>query len=233
MTSSTMARKAERLGCGCPVTKSAARSASASRCAQRAHFRTSQYVKCTRRPRSPVRRANCKLPSTSSRSGCSADGSSVPMVQCSMGSGADARLTKAVSSGRSMEIASLDPLATVSSGARRLRLRLGGPSATACPNQVGEWATLSEPHPARRGSKRRVQPTPPRANVASSGTWCARKGSPRQVAQALDRSTATISRERERNRCEYDGCHRAEKAHERALSRRWRGRRRSQYSLGE
>lgn len=85
----------------------------------------------------------------------------------------------------------------------------------------------------KKGLKKGSTANSPRANVASSGTWCARKGSPRQVAQALDRSTATISRERERNRCEYDGCYRAEKAHERAPGRRWRGRRKSQYSLEE
>ena len=40
----------------------------------------------------------------------------------------------------------------------------------------------------------------------------------RQIGLALDRSVATVSRELKRNRCEYDGWYRAEKAHERALA---------------
>lgn len=55
----------------------------------------------------------------------------------------------------------------------------------------------------------------------------------RQMAQVLGRSAATICREIRRNRCSYDGSYRAEKAHERALSRRWRSRKKSQYSLEE
>ena len=42
----------------------------------------------------------------------------------------------------------------------------------------------------------------------------------REIAQALDRSAATISRERRRNACPYDGGYRAEKADSRAMSRR-------------
>ena len=59
------------------------------------------------------------------------------------------------------------------------------------------------------------------------------KCSLRQIGLALDRSVATVSRELSRNRCKYDGWYRAEKAHERALSRRWRSRKKSQYSLEE
>ncbi|WP_284618034.1 helix-turn-helix domain-containing protein [Aquabacterium humicola] len=55
----------------------------------------------------------------------------------------------------------------------------------------------------------------------------------RQIGLALDRSVATVSRELNRNRCKYDGWYRAEKAHERALSRRWRSRKKSQYSPEE
>lgn len=65
------------------------------------------------------------------------------------------------------------------------------------------------------------------------GNMLRQRCSHRQIAQALDRSAATISRELKRNRCEYDGSYRAEKAHERALSRRWRSRKKSQYSLEE
>lgn len=55
----------------------------------------------------------------------------------------------------------------------------------------------------------------------------------RQIARALERSVSTISRELKRNRCEYDGSYRAQKAQERAMSRRWRSRKKSQYSLEE
>lgn len=55
----------------------------------------------------------------------------------------------------------------------------------------------------------------------------------RQIARVLDRSVSTISRELKRNRCEYDGSYRPQKAQERAMSRRWRSRKKSQYSLEE
>lgn len=55
----------------------------------------------------------------------------------------------------------------------------------------------------------------------------------REIARVLDRSAATISRERRRNACPYDGGYRAEKADSRAMSRRWRSRKKSQYSQQE
>lgn len=55
----------------------------------------------------------------------------------------------------------------------------------------------------------------------------------REIARVLDRSVATISRERQRNACPYDGGYRAEKADSRAMSRRWRSRKKSQYSQQE
>lgn len=55
----------------------------------------------------------------------------------------------------------------------------------------------------------------------------------REIAQALDRAVSTISRERQRNACPYDGGYRAEKADSRAMSRRWRSRKKSQYSQQE
>jgi IS30 family transposase len=55
----------------------------------------------------------------------------------------------------------------------------------------------------------------------------------RQTAKLVGRSASTISREVRRNRCAYDGAYRAEKAHSRALARRWRSRRNSQYSQEE
>lgn len=55
----------------------------------------------------------------------------------------------------------------------------------------------------------------------------------REIARVLERSVATISRELKRNRCEYDGGYRAEKAQARALSRRWRSRKKGQYGVEE
>ena len=55
----------------------------------------------------------------------------------------------------------------------------------------------------------------------------------REIGRALGRPASTIVRERRRNACEYDGGYRAEKAHERAMGRRWRSRKKSQYSLEE
>lgn len=63
---------------------------------------------------------------------------------------------------------------------------------------------------------------------------CRARGlSMRQTALMLGRSASTISREIKRNSCAYDGAYRAEKAHSRALGRRWRSRRNSQYSARE
>jgi transposase, IS30 family len=55
----------------------------------------------------------------------------------------------------------------------------------------------------------------------------------RAIARALDRSPSTISRERKRNASRHDGNYRAEKAHEYAMARRWRSRKKSQYSQQE
>lgn len=62
---------------------------------------------------------------------------------------------------------------------------------------------------------------------------CARGLSLRQTAKLVGRSASTISREVHRNSCAYDGAYRAEKAHSRAMARRWRSRRNSQYSQEE
>jgi len=55
----------------------------------------------------------------------------------------------------------------------------------------------------------------------------------REIAQALDRSVSTISRERIRNATTHDGRYRADKAHQYAMARRSRCRKKSQYSLEE
>ena len=55
----------------------------------------------------------------------------------------------------------------------------------------------------------------------------------RGIAQVLDRSASTISRERRRNATHYDGAYRAEKAQEYALGRRRRTRKGSQFSEQE
>ena len=55
----------------------------------------------------------------------------------------------------------------------------------------------------------------------------------RAIAMALDRAPSTISRERERNLTQYDGAYRAERAHGYAMGRRWRCRKKSQYSEQE
>lgn len=61
----------------------------------------------------------------------------------------------------------------------------------------------------------------------------ARFKSLREISRCLGRSVATISREVQRNRCAHDGGYRAEKAHSRAMTRRSKTRKKSQYSLQE
>lgn len=61
----------------------------------------------------------------------------------------------------------------------------------------------------------------------------ARGVSCRQIGLMLGRATSTVTRELERNSCAYDGHYRVEKAHSRALARRVRSRRNSQYSQQE
>jgi transposase, IS30 family len=51
----------------------------------------------------------------------------------------------------------------------------------------------------------------------------------REIARVLDRSVSTISREKKRNMTHHDGRYRAEKAHQYAMARRSRTRRKSQY----
>jgi transposase, IS30 family len=55
----------------------------------------------------------------------------------------------------------------------------------------------------------------------------------RAIAQVLDRSVSTISRERQRNATHHDGRYRAEKAQQYAIARRSRTRKKSQYGLEE
>ena len=55
----------------------------------------------------------------------------------------------------------------------------------------------------------------------------------REVAQALDRDVSTISRERARNATTHDGGYRAEKAHQYAMARRRRSRKKDQYTQEE
>jgi transposase, IS30 family len=55
----------------------------------------------------------------------------------------------------------------------------------------------------------------------------------RSVALILDRAASTISREHRRNAAKHDGRYRADKAHQYAMARRSRCRRKSQYSLEE
>lgn len=52
----------------------------------------------------------------------------------------------------------------------------------------------------------------------------------RAIALALDRAPSTISRERRRNLTQYDEAYRAERAHQYAIARRRRTRKKSQYS---
>lgn len=61
----------------------------------------------------------------------------------------------------------------------------------------------------------------------------ARGVSCRKIAQMLGRSPSTVSRELMRNSCAYDGHYRVEKAQSRAIARRSRSRRNSQYSQQE
>lgn len=55
----------------------------------------------------------------------------------------------------------------------------------------------------------------------------------REIGLCMGRSTSTISREVRRNRCPYDGKYRAQKAQSRAMARRRRSRKKSQYSPRE
>ena len=61
----------------------------------------------------------------------------------------------------------------------------------------------------------------------------ARGHSKREIARCLGRSPSTICRELARNSCECDGYYRPEKAHARALAKRSKSRRNSQYSQQE
>ena len=61
----------------------------------------------------------------------------------------------------------------------------------------------------------------------------ARGRSLREIGLCLGRSVSTISREVRRNRCPHDGWYRSEKAHSRAIARRSRTRKKSQYSEQE
>lgn len=65
------------------------------------------------------------------------------------------------------------------------------------------------------------------------GRLKARGLSVRKIAQRLDRSPSTISREIRRNKCPGDGYYRPDKAHARALRRRWSTRKKDQYSKRE
>jgi transposase, IS30 family len=55
----------------------------------------------------------------------------------------------------------------------------------------------------------------------------------REIAKVLDRSVSTISREKRRNLTHHDGRYRAEKAHQYAMARRSRTRKKSQYGQQE
>ncbi|WP_128003586.1 IS30 family transposase [Piscinibacter defluvii] len=55
----------------------------------------------------------------------------------------------------------------------------------------------------------------------------------REIGRCIARCVSTISREVRRNACPYDGKYRVEKAQSRAMARRWRSRKKSQYSHGE
>ena len=55
----------------------------------------------------------------------------------------------------------------------------------------------------------------------------------RAIAKVLDRSVSTISREKQRNVTHHDGRYRAEKAHQYAMARRSRTRKKSQYGQQE
>jgi transposase, IS30 family len=55
----------------------------------------------------------------------------------------------------------------------------------------------------------------------------------RAIAKVLDRSVSTISREKQRNLTHHDGRYRAEKAHQYAMARRSRTRKKSQYGQQE
>jgi IS30 family transposase len=61
----------------------------------------------------------------------------------------------------------------------------------------------------------------------------ARGKSLREIGRCAGRSASTISREVRRNACPYDRKYRVEKAHSRAMVRRWRSRKKSQYSPRE
>jgi IS30 family transposase len=55
----------------------------------------------------------------------------------------------------------------------------------------------------------------------------------REIGRCLGQAASTISREVERNRCPHDGWYRSQKAHSRAIARRSRTRKKSQYSEQE
>jgi transposase, IS30 family len=61
----------------------------------------------------------------------------------------------------------------------------------------------------------------------------ARGHSQAEIARCIGRSPSSISKEIRRNSCAYDGAYRAEKADDRAMARRWRSRKKSQYSQQE
>lgn len=65
------------------------------------------------------------------------------------------------------------------------------------------------------------------------GRMRCRGHSQREIARCLGRSPSTISREVWRNRTVHDGSYRVDKAHSKAMTRRWKSRKKSQYSAAE
>ncbi len=99
--------------------------------------------------------------------------------------------------------------------------------------EVGRWRYWPHPHSGKKGFAAMVYLQLTQGERYVIGRMRASLKSLREIGRCLGRAVSTISREVERNRCPHDGWYRSQKAHSRAIARRSRTRKKSQYSEQE